>query len=80
MNGKELANVLCKLLGLSMCVHAIGPVITVLFDLMADRTGFGSSARLNAYVVTTVLTVFVGVLLILKSRGVIEFLFKSEAE
>ncbi len=80
MNGKELANVLCKLLGLSLCVHAVGPIITVLFDLTRDQSAFPSSSRLNAYAVSTLLSVAVGVFLILKSRCVTELLFKGDAK
>jgi hypothetical protein len=80
MNGKELANVLCKLLGLSVCVHTIVPIITLLFDLMSDQGGFGSGARHNAFAVSTVLTVAVGVVLIVKSRGITDLLFKRDAQ
>jgi len=80
MNAKELGNVLCKLLGLSLCVREVGPLSTVLFDLTHGSGGYPFTSRSGAYAVSVLLTIGVGAFLILKSRGVTEFLFKSDTE
>ena len=67
MKSKQLANVLIKILGLSMLVHDIPGFLTVAYMSLANFLVLAVSAAL-------------GVFLIVKSRDIAEFLFKNEAD
>jgi hypothetical protein len=79
MKSKQLANVLIKLLGLSVIVHnlstLIGGMLTMIQAGRASVAGEGSF-----FIITSVLTTFVGVFLIVKSRAVAELLLGAEDE
>jgi hypothetical protein len=67
MKSKQLANVLIKILGLSILVESIPAVVTGLF-------------RSGTIFVSLLVSVALGICLILKSRDVAGFLFKDEEE
>jgi uncharacterized membrane protein len=79
MKTKQLANVLIKILGLSVLVHSIPAIITGLFNMVRAR-GVGSPGDYWFYPVSSVILTAIGIYLIVKSRDVAEFLFKNEDE
>jgi hypothetical protein len=93
MKSKQLANVLLKILGLSMCLYAIPGVfseITIAFTpLWFSNEGssnlhdtFIRQALVNAvsFAAREVIEIGIGIFVIVKSRKISEFLFKNEAE
>ncbi len=79
MKSKQLANVLIKILGLSVLVHGIPATITGLFYIVRAR-GVGSPGDYWIYPVSSVVLVAIGIYLIVKSRDVAEYLFKGDEE
>ncbi len=79
MKSKQLANVLIKILGLSVCVHAAGPLLSGLFNLARARSG-AVPGEYWFYPLPSLILAVIGICLIVRSRGVAEFLFKDEAE
>jgi hypothetical protein len=81
MKSKQLANVLIKILGLSVSVHGIPSVITGLFQLLQYR-GMGSQGGGYYWLLpfSSVILVAIGIYLVIKSRDVAAFLFKDEDE
>jgi hypothetical protein len=82
MKPKQLANVLIKILGLSLCAHSLMPIASGFFYLLQPQSGTGYSYRANGlyYVVTGLIPAAIGIFFILQSRRVTEKLFKDEAE
>jgi len=80
MTQKQLANVLIKILGLSCCVEGVvrmGSGFLNLFATLTTRSGFGSMyAWFNPFI--GLIPLVIGVLFILLSRVIAEFLFKDE--
>ena len=76
MKSKQLANVLSKILGLSLCAQSVMHLVTGMFNILASVKmpfvwiNFVSAAILAA----------IGIFLIFKSRDVAGFLFKNEDE
>jgi hypothetical protein len=76
MKSKQLANVLIKILGLSLCAQSVMHLITGIFSTLASSRGpfvwinFVSGAILAA----------IGISLIVTSRNIAGFLFKNEDE
>jgi hypothetical protein len=79
MNSKQLANVLLKILGLSVCIHSVPSLVSGLFFLVMAQ-GPGSHGVTWAYPGSTVLLVVIGVYLVVKSRTVTEMLFEGDDE
>ena len=91
MNSKQLANVLIKILGLSICVHglpasilaAIGAV-SVLVHAMQNGHPTGVSfldwTYPLTYLIQSVVEFAAGIFLVIRSRWVVDILFKNEAE
>lgn len=79
MKTKQLANVLIKILGLSVLVHSIPTIITGLFNIVRAR-GVGSPGDYWFYPVSSVVLAAIGIYLIVKSQDVAAFLFKGENE
>jgi hypothetical protein len=87
MNSIQLANVLIKVLGLSVCIQGIpsfasGFVRGLLRGLTSSS---GSSAAVAStsstpYVIGALVQLALGVLLIIKSKALAEFLLKGEDE
>ena len=82
MKPKQLANVLIKILGLSMCAHSIVPILNGLFGVLSAPPTYGSSYRSGFwyYLITGVIPAIIGIFLIVQSRLVTEKLFKDEVE
>ena len=88
MKSKQLANVLIKILGLSVIVHSFPTILGSLFVLMqsggqvtVSNYGRVSAAPDNSlFIASSLVTVFIGVFLIVKSRAIAEFLLKAEDE
>jgi hypothetical protein len=82
MKSKQLANVLIKILGLSMCAHSVTPILNGLFGVLTAPPSYASSYRSSFwfYLVTGLIPAIVGIFLIVQSRLVTEKLFKDEVE
>ncbi len=82
MKPKQLANVLIKILGLSMCAHSVSPILNALATTLTAAPSYGSSYRTGFlyYFVAGLIPAAVGIFLILKSQLVTDNLFKDEAE
>jgi hypothetical protein len=79
MKTKQLANVLIKILGLSVLVHSIPGIGSGLFYFTRER-GIASSGDGWLYALTTVILPTIGIIFIVKSRDIAGFLFKNEDE
>jgi uncharacterized membrane protein YoaK (UPF0700 family) len=87
MKSKQLANVLIKVLGLSVCIHGIPAFVTgfvrgFLSGLASSgaarpQTSSGSS---SAYVIGALVELALGITLIVTSRALSELLLKGEDE
>lgn len=77
MKTKQLANVLIKILGLSVVVHSIPALITALLSTMQLRAASGGY---SLYPISTVVLAVLGICLIVKSRCVADLLMKNEEE
>jgi hypothetical protein len=92
MKSKQLANVLIKIVGISVFLHAIPSVCSGFFiGLFGAIFGFPSSATRSgassysltyplAYGLAGVVAVVVAILVIVKSRKIADYLFKDEDE
>ena len=82
MKSKQLANVLIKILGLSVLVHAIPSILSGLLP-MFQTIGSHGGVYLNynwIYPSSSLVSVAIGIYLVVKSRAVTAFLFKDEDE
>jgi uncharacterized membrane protein YoaK (UPF0700 family) len=87
MKPKQLANVLIKILGLSICIHGIPSFVTGFVrgflsglsssGTVRSTTGSGSSSTL---VVGALVELVLGIILIVKSRALTDLLLKGEDE
>ena len=81
MKTKQLANVLIKILGLSVCVNGIPTIIQGLLYVLAQDRGIGSPGGNWVYAFFPyVFLPAIGIYLMVKSQDVTEYLFKSEIE
>jgi hypothetical protein len=94
MKRKDLAEVLLKVLGVSMCLYAVpgifSEILLALIPLWNSATPSSPahdeaiirSVTLNviSFGVREVVELGIGILVIVKSRKISEFLFKNEAE
>jgi hypothetical protein len=78
MKTKQLANVLIKILGLSVVVHGLPSVLSGLFGIL--QVPRGASGNYWYYPVASVVTLLLGICLIIQSREVAAYLFKGEDE
>ena len=79
MKTKQLANVLIKVLGLSMLIHGISGVILPLLNVLLVNGGRSGSGSLN-YALSSMIVPVIGICLIVKSRCLADWLFKNEDE
>ena len=79
MKTKHLANVLIKILGLSIL---IGSITRIFFGqiIMSRAVRTGSQGFNWPYVILDAIVPVIAICLIVKSRAVAEFLFKNEEE
>ena len=92
MKPKQLANVLTRILGLSLCAHGIPSIIMAAVGgilLLIGRMQDGNPNITNhysymgysmLYSLSTVFEFAIGIYLIVRSRQLVEKLFKDEAE
>jgi hypothetical protein len=84
MKPKQLANVLIKILGLSMVAQGIPSLISTLISMWriaSDNHSYNTSVSEYSLMWFILLpTIAVGIALILGSRWLVEKLFKDEAE
>jgi hypothetical protein len=79
MKSKQLANVLIKILGLSVAIHSIPGVITGLYNVARVRSA-GGPGDYWFYPLSSLVLAAIGIYLVVKSRAVTEFLFKNDEE
>jgi len=81
MKTKQLANVLIKILGLSVVVHSVPAIMTGLINIIREASIASRSPRdYWFYPVLSLVLAALGICLIVMSRCVADFLFKSEDE
>ena len=79
MKTKQLANVLIKILGLSVCVHSVPGVISGLFSVARAKGGH-VPGEYWFYPLPSLVSLAIGVYLIAMSWKVAAFLFKGEED
>jgi dipeptide/tripeptide permease len=82
MKPKQLANLLIRLLGLSLCAHSIAPIVNGLIATATAPPSYGAGYRSSMwyYIASGLIPAVIGIFFILRSRWVTEKLFKDEAE
>lgn len=91
MNSKQLANVLIKILGLSIGIHAfpasilaaisaIGALIHAMQNIHSAGASFPNWMFSLSYLIQAVIEFAAGIFLIVRSRWITEVLFKNEVE
>ncbi len=92
MKPKQLANVLTRILGLSLCAHGVPALLSIvvtgialLIQKMHDGNGnipehYPYLTYSMFYYISPVIEFAIGIYLICRSRLIIEKLFKDEAE
>jgi hypothetical protein len=79
MKSKQLANVLIKILGLSVLIQSIPGIITGLYNAVRVRE-VGGPGEFWFYPMPSLVLAAIGICLIIKSRDVAGVLFKNEDE
>ena len=83
MKSKQLANVLIKILGLSVVIHNVPVIVTAitseLFNFLQGR-GFVAVRDVWLYPASAIILLVLGILLILQSRCITDWLFKDGEE
>ena len=79
MKSRRLANVLIKILGLSIAIHSIPGILTGLYTAERVRV-VGGPGDYWFYPVSSLALAAIGIFLIVKSRSVAELPFKDENE
>jgi hypothetical protein len=82
MKSKQLANVLIKMLGLSICVYAIPSFVEGVLVMLSGKppTYFVTVLGISATAMTAIVQAIVGILIITKSQKIAGWMFKSEDE
>jgi cytochrome b subunit of formate dehydrogenase len=81
MKSKQLANVLIKILGLSICLYAIPVCVTgIIVWSSLLPPGETSSNRILSSTIGAAVQAFVGIIIIAMSRIISGFWFKNEVE
>jgi hypothetical protein len=92
MKSKQLANVLIKIVGVSVLLHALPSFLSGFFyGLLGPFLGFASSTTRSgtsnyslAYPIASglagIISIVIAIFVIIKSRQIAEFLFKDEGE
>ncbi len=86
MKPRQLANVLIKILGLSLCAHGITPAIQLFMQIFGPDLSFQMprtmpslmSGSFQPYLLTNVLPIGIGLILIVMSKSIAAFLFSDE--
>ncbi len=81
MKPKQLANVLIKILGLSMCAHGLPSLmVSLIYGVGAPISGHEYIYAMFPQLIMGLVPVAIGIFLIVRSRWVTEKLFSDEAE
>ena len=84
MNTKQLANVLVRILGLSMCVGSVPGIITGILCFMqywwSKSNTVGSTTFGDFYLSSSLASLVLGVLLLAKSRWIVTRLIAKDEE
>jgi hypothetical protein len=82
MKPKQLANILIRILGLSLCAHSVIPILNGLITGLSSPASYGYSYRAGGwfYLATGLIPAAIGIFFIIQSRLITEKLFKDEAE
>ena len=81
MKPKQLANVLIKILGLSLCAQSITPAIVSVVSLWKlSGAGYALGKDILPMLFMGFMPIGIGIYLILQSRPLAEKLFKGEEE
>jgi hypothetical protein len=81
MKPKQLANVLIKILGLSLCAHGITPAIVSVVSLwQMSGAGYALGKNILPTLLMGLIPIGIGIYLILQGRPLAEKLFKEEEE
>jgi hypothetical protein len=82
MKSKQLANVLIKMLGLSICVYAIPSFVEGVLVMLSGKppTYFVTVLGISATAMSAIVQVIVGIVIITKSQKIAGWMFKSEDE
>ena len=85
MKPKQLANVLIRILGLSLVVHSLSSLVGYVISWLQAESenhvyNYGSHSIGTSVWIYGLLPVGIGIFLMVKSRLVTEKLFKDEAE
>jgi hypothetical protein len=80
MKSKQLANVLIKILGLSLCAQSVIPIVNGIMVVFANKLSYNGNLMWWSGLTYAPILVAIGIFLIVKSRAVAEFLFKGEDE
>jgi hypothetical protein len=83
MKTKQLANVLIKILGLSVIVQGVPIILAGLLSMLQfEGVGPGSGAAYNYFLhlLPTLVMVAIGIYLLVESRAITAALFKDEDE
>jgi hypothetical protein len=81
MKPKQLANVLTRILGLSLCAHGVPSLImNAIYGVGFSNNGRGNFSMMMPQLIVGLLPLAVGIFLIVRSRWVTEKLFSDEAE
>ena len=86
MKPRQLANVLIKILGLSLCAHGISPIIQMFWQIYGSgmpSSISGSMASLlsgniQGYFLANVAPVVIGVIFVVFSKSIATILFSDE--
>lgn len=90
MKSKQLANVLLKILGLSMCLHSIPSIVSSITisciplwqgaTPLSDKLFYQAIANGLSWAASGVIEIVIGVLVIAKSQKISERWFRNEDE
>jgi hypothetical protein len=82
MKSRQLANVLIKMLGLSICIYAIPSCALGLFVMLSDKSASKDITVLgiSATAAEAVVQVIVGIVIISMSQKIAGLMFKSDDE
>jgi hypothetical protein len=86
MTPRQLANVLIKILGLSLCAHGITPVIQLFMQILGPDLSFQMSRSIPSLMsgnfqlclLASVLPIGIGLVLIIFSKSIVAILFRDE--
>jgi hypothetical protein len=83
MKTKQLANVLIKILGLSICIYAIPSFVLGILVMLSDSDGSTRNITvwgISVNVVSAAVQVVVGIVIISLSQKIAGLMFKSDEE